>query len=58
MKKEKLTKREYFVGLAMQGLLASTDWDRSQLDTYFIQVTADKSVQMADAILFELENTK
>lgn len=56
MKKEKLTKREYFAGLAMQGLLASTDWNVSVLDEVFIQICTEKSVEIADSILSELEN--
>lgn len=43
-----LTKREYFAGLAMQGLLTlGTEQDRPQY--------ARASVRMADALLAELE---
>lgn len=44
-----LTKREYFAGLAMQGLVAS--------DLTFEAIAQD-SVKMADAILAELDKPK
>jgi hypothetical protein len=43
-----LTKREYFAGLAMQGLLANS-FD------YTAQDIVEKAVQYADKILVELE---
>ena len=44
-----LTKREYFAGLAMQGILAN---DKYSLAT--VPMTTD-AVAMADALLLELE---
>ena len=51
-----LTKREYFAGLAMQGLLASCDWNLSVLNKTLIDETAIKSIEMADELLKQLEN--
>jgi hypothetical protein len=48
-----LTKREYFAGLAMQGLMTSQDQNGSW--RHDIKTCAEISVQMADAILAELE---
>lgn len=43
-----LTKREYFAGLALQGVLANcTDWDASN--------NAELALSHADALLAELE---
>jgi hypothetical protein len=50
---EGLTKREYFAGLAMQGLMTSQDQNGSW--RHDIKTCAEISVQMADAILAELE---
>jgi hypothetical protein len=48
-----LTKREYFAGLAMQGLCASdVEWQRKS------SVIARNAVIQADALLEELERTK
>ena len=44
-----LTKREYFVGLAMQGLLSG----RSEYEDRMIDVS--KAVELADLLLKELE---
>jgi hypothetical protein len=44
-----LTKREYFAGLAMQGIIAGN------LD---VDDVAHSAVKMADAVLAELEKTK
>ena len=50
-----LTKREYFAGLAMQGLLANSDGKIASLS---VQATTEISIEMADALLYELETTK
>ncbi|WWW34561.1 hypothetical protein V8017_16260 [Stenotrophomonas rhizophila] len=47
-----LTKREYFAGLAMQGII-SDGWDKA-----FRGEAAKLSVSYADALLTELERTK
>jgi len=44
-----LTKREYFAGLAMQGLLASG------ITRPTPSMFAEKSVELSDALLYELE---
>lgn len=49
-----LTKREYFTGLAMQGLLTRSDGN-PQLGILESKRIADESVVMADALLKELE---
>jgi len=51
-----LTKREYFAGLAMQGLMTSQDQNGSW--RHDIKTCAEISVQMADAILAELDKSK
>ncbi len=48
-----LTKREYFAGLAMQGMMANRD-----LTSKLCSEVAKWSVEMADALLVELERTK
>lgn len=48
-----LTKREYFAGLAMQGLLASYAGIHTIPNP---EILAKKSVQFADALLTELIN--
>ena len=45
-----LTKREYFAGLAMQGMLSSSDYATSTWNTVAIE-----AVEVADALLKELE---
>jgi hypothetical protein len=47
-----LTKREYFAGLAMQGLLADSTCDLESAEAF-----ARMSVAMAGALLAELERT-
>lgn len=47
-----LTKREYFAGLAMQGLLANPERDWSYVDQ-----DAEVAVHAADCLLEELERT-
>jgi hypothetical protein len=44
-----LTKREYFVGLAIQGICASNGWEKS------MDVIVKTSVEIADKLLNELE---
>lgn len=46
-----LTKREYFAGLAMQGILAN-GWDKA-----FRSNMAKQAIAYADALLAELEKT-
>lgn len=46
-----LTKREQFAAMAMQGILSC---DNSE----FSHVAAQRAVECADALLFELENSK
>ena len=46
-----LTKREYFAGLAMQGLLANEDFIRNNPD----DVIVGYSVKIADDLLKELD---
>ena len=48
-----LTKHEYFAGLAMQGMMAN-----QALTSKLCFEVAKWSVEMADAILAELEKTK
>ena len=50
---EGLTKREYFAGLAMQGILAN-----SSLNNLKEETVAEISVLCADKLLENLENTK
>lgn len=45
-----LTKREYFAGLAMQGMLANTEYVLHSRETL-----AHNAVQMADELLKQLE---
>ena len=56
-----LTKREYFAGLAMQGLLTRFK-QQGKMDTYLTifenKRIAAESVIMADNILEELDNSK
>ena len=47
-----LTKREYFAGLAMQGILSADDCNNVTVEI------ARGAVMMADALLAELERTK
>jgi hypothetical protein len=46
-----LTKREYFAGLAMQGLLASVSYASNYKDGAIVS----QSVKIADALLEELD---
>lgn len=51
-----LTKREYFAGLAMQGLLATND--KGVFDTIedFYKKAAEHSIKLADELLKQLDN--
>lgn len=53
-----LTKREYFTGLAMQAVLSRTD-TRATKDkaSELHQAVAEFAIQIADALLAELEKT-
>ena len=48
-----LTKREYFAGLAMQGMLANKD-----ANTFNAESTAEISIKYADELLTQLEDEK
>ena len=50
-----LTKREYFAGLAMQSYASGEYTAQRGMP---VEQIAKWSVEMADALLFELENTK
>jgi hypothetical protein len=51
-----LTKREYFAGLAMQGICQgiACDYSRGPCN----QAAAERAVSLADALIAELEKTK
>ena len=51
-----LTKREYFAGLAMQGLLSNPDFSIPAKDSRVY--IAEKSVKLADVLLKELSKTE
>lgn len=55
-----LTKREYFAGLAMQGLAATrlVDIYNRQLQSGQAELLATLAVQQADALIEELNKTK
>lgn len=53
-----LTKREYFAGLAMQGLIASKDWQIEPINDNTAIVTSVIAVEFADELLKQLEKTK
>lgn len=50
-----LTKKEYYAGLAMQGLIASCDWKVSKLNNSLILATSENAVKIADELLKQLE---
>ncbi len=53
-----LTKREYFAGLAMQGLLSNSEWMKNYQGEKYIMpddVVAQVSIQFADELLKQLE---
>lgn len=49
-----LTKREYFAGLAMQGLLASRNWQLEPYNKDTPEVTAEFALQITDELLKQL----
>lgn len=54
-----LTKREYFAGLALQGLLANNEWlklliEDGNFDDYSVRLT-NSSLHIADELLKQLE---
>lgn len=55
-----MTKREYFVGLAMQGFVSNTEWSKEltadDWNDYVARLTQG-SVEVADALLAELEKS-
>jgi hypothetical protein len=51
---EGLTKREYFAGLAMQGILMNREAQFATLDIHFDNICQD-AVKIADRLLKELE---
>ena len=53
---ERKKQRYHYAGLAMNGLIASCDWNVSKLDNGLIIATAENSVKLADELLKQLEN--
>lgn len=53
---EGLTKREYFAGLAMQGLISSCDWNFTTFNKDLIDATSKNAIDLADELLKQLEN--
>ena len=51
-----LTKREYFAGLAMQGLISSCDWNFTTFNKDLIESTSKNAIDLADELLKQLEN--
>lgn len=54
-----LTKREYFAGLAMQGLLSNPEWMKEYKgEKYLMQtdIVAEVAIKTADALLKALED--
>jgi hypothetical protein len=56
----KLTKREYFAGLALQGTLAGSDYlaDKDVSGGLTAAIAAQDAVWMADALIAELNREK
>jgi hypothetical protein len=52
-----LTKREYFAGLAMQGMVTASHYSMSIGHLPQLDVCVKHAVEMADALLAELEKT-
>ena len=50
-----LTKREYFAGLAMQGLISSCDWNFTTFNKDLIEATSKNAIDLADELLKLLE---
>lgn len=53
-----LTKREYFAGLAMQGLISSCDWNVTFFNKDLIEATSKNAIDLADELLKQLETLK
>ena len=51
-----LTKREYFAGLAMQGLISSCDWNVTIFNKDLIEATSKNAIELADELLKQLED--
>ena len=51
-----LTKREYFAGLAMQGLISSCDWNFTCFNKDLIEATSKNAIDLADELLKQLED--
>lgn len=51
-----LSKREWFAGLALQGMLAQGRW--TKVPDSVGQITANAAVEFADALLLALETPK
>lgn len=49
-----LTIRQYYAGLAMQGLLSSINWNESVATDGFIKHTAELSLKFTNALINEL----
>jgi hypothetical protein len=50
-----LTKREYFAGLAMQGLLSSRDWNYEPFNEDTPCWTSKFAIEIADELLKQLD---
>ena len=50
-----LSKREYFTGLAMQGLISSCDWNFTTFNKDLIEATSKNAIDLADELLKQLE---
>jgi hypothetical protein len=50
-----LTKREYFAGLAMQGMLSSRDWTQEPFNEGTASLTSKFAIEIADELLKQLE---
>ena len=51
-----ITKREYFAGLAMQGLIAGRKDELYKIDSITIKMYIKISVELTDELLKQLEN--
>ena len=52
-----LTKREYFVAKAMQGMIVNNEWDKGMNDNK-VRNIAQYSIEIADHVLDKLEQEK
>ena len=50
-----LTKREHYVGLAMQALISSCDWNFTTFNKDLIESTSKNAIDLADELLKQLE---